>query len=177
MWSLFCFNSTDGTWRWTCLHVRTLLQAVCGLPVHCITNTVCNSSETVFIISAGIGICHQIIKLLKPFQSVVIVTLYPTWSHTVQHSRPLQVIRPFSNTAFYFNYLFLQKFLGLLASWTSSIIWYLEQYSVPWNGSFSSSIEKWGSCKQNYSPRFTSVLGYDVPVGLRLIVFHLTSKW
>ena len=129
MWSLFCFNSTDGTWRWTCLHVRTLPQAVCGLPVHCITNTVCDSSETVFII-AGIGICHQIIKLLKPFQSVVIITLYPTWSHTVQHSRPLQAMRPFSNTAFYFNYLFLQKFLGLLASWTSSIIWYLEQNTV-----------------------------------------------
>lgn len=59
------------------MHVPTLLQAVCGLPVHCIANTVCSSSETDFIVP-GIDICHQISKLLEPFQCVVIVTLYPT---------------------------------------------------------------------------------------------------
>lgn len=168
MWSVFCFNSTDGTWRWTCVHVPTLLQAVCGLPVHCIANTVCNSCETGFIIT-GIGIRHHI----RPFQSVVIVTLYRTWSHTVRHSIPLQAMRLFSDTAFYFNYLFLQKclrgkFLGLLASWTSSIIWYLEQNTV-FNavGLISSSIDKWRSSRQSYSPRLSSVLGWvDMPLGL-----------
>jgi hypothetical protein len=168
VWSLFCFNSTDGTWRWTRVHVPTLLQAVCRLPVHCIANTVCSSCETGFVIT-GIGICHQ----FRPFQFVVIVTLYPAWSHKVRHSSPLQAMRPFSNTAFYFNYLFLQKclrekFLWLLASQTSSIIWYLEPNTVfHAMGLISSSIEKWRSSRQSYSPRFWSVLGWVyMPLGL-----------
>lgn len=168
MWSLFCFNSTDGTWRWTCVHVSTLLQAVCGLPVRCIANTVCNSCEIGFIIT-DIGICHQI----RPFQSVVIVTLCPTWSRAFWHSGPLQAMRPFSNTAFCFNYLFLEKclrekFLGLLASWTSSIIWYSEQNTVFHAvGLISSTIEKWKSSTQSYSPGFWSVLRWvDMPLSL-----------
>jgi hypothetical protein len=159
VWSLFCFNSVDGTWRRTDVHVPTLLQAVCGLPVHCIANTVCSGSESAFVVT-GIGIRHQISVHLESLRCVVVVTLYRTWSRIVWHSIALQALTPFSNTAFYFNYLFKQKclgekFLGLLASWYSSITLYSEENAVLHEvGLFSASIEKWGLSRQSCLQRF-----------------------